>query len=232
MKTKKSFLLVEFQLIELVITSIDKMDETIWKCLTCGEKFLEFEAVRKHRKSHQTYGNQYKNKRRRAESQQESSEETKEEMNVDATPYETIYDSDSDLGSELSYPDESILLPLNEMFTSTVITTGENWKSAYMCKQEKLYKITYGIDTICASNIDQFLAFRSQATPTLNETFFDELQIYIKLRLQVLGKTSNKDNEIIVSLIKSFAVIVAVIAAELGFYNPNNALVRICTVIS
>jgi len=172
--------------------------------MTCGEKFLEFEAVGKHRKS-QHYGNQYKNKRRRAESQKESSEETKEEMNVDATPYETIYDSDSDLGSELSYPDESILLPLNEMFTSTVITTGENWKSAYMCKQEKLYKITYGIDTICASNIDQFLAFRSQATPTLNETFFDELQIYIKLRLQVLGKTSNKDNEIIVSLIKSFA---------------------------
>ena len=42
------------------------MDETIWKRLTCGEKFLEFEAVRKHhRKSaHQTYGNQYKNKRR------------------------------------------------------------------------------------------------------------------------------------------------------------------------
>jgi len=195
---------VEFQLIELVIKSIDKMDEAIWKCMTCGEKFLEFEAVGKHRKS-QHYGNQYKNKRRRAESQKESSEETKEEMNVDATPYETIYDSDSDLGSELSYPDESILLPLNEMFTSTVITTGENWKSAYMCKQEKLYKITYGIDTICASNIDQFLAFRTQATPTLNETFFDELQIYIKLRLQVLGKTSNKDNEIIVSLIKSFA---------------------------
>ena len=27
------------------------------------------------------------------------------------------------------------------------------------------------------------------------------------------------------------AVIVAVIAAELGFYNPNNALVRICTAI-
>ena len=41
------------------------MDETIWKCLTCGEKFLEFEAVGKHRKS-QHYGNQYKNKRRRA----------------------------------------------------------------------------------------------------------------------------------------------------------------------
>jgi len=84
---------VEFQLIELVIKSIDKMDEAIWKCMTCGEKFLEFEAVGKHRKS-QHYGNQYKNKRRRAESQKESSEETKEEMNVDAT--ETIYDSDSE----------------------------------------------------------------------------------------------------------------------------------------